>query len=203
MESEVNNLQISSTHFKKWGSFMEKGKVNPLAAQSKEWLLDALLQLMSEKNYNDITIKELTKRADLDRKTFYRHFNNKDELLMLPLAEAFEQYVIGVQKLPDSKTTKDILVVYFQICLKYMDYLMLLHANDLLLNVLTKFQEYLPILSDIFSNDTKIHKRTSYETFFQVGGFWNVTRQWIIDGAKETPEEMAEIISSMISLISV
>ena len=182
---------------------MKKGKVNPLAAQSKEWLLNALLQLMKEKKYNDITIKELTKRADLDRKTFYRHFKDKDELLMLPMAEAFEQYVIDLQKLPDSKTTKDILIVYFQICLRHMDFLVLLHANDLLLIVLVKFQEYLHILQDIFANDSNMRKRTSYETSFQVGGFWNVTMQWIISGAKETPEEMSEIISSIISLTTI
>lgn len=44
-------------------------KENPLAVQSKQWILTALLALMEEKSYNNISIKELTAKAALDRKT--------------------------------------------------------------------------------------------------------------------------------------
>ena len=56
---------------------MNMKKENPLTVQSKQWILEALLKLMEEKDYEKITIKELTARADLDRKTFYRNFRSK------------------------------------------------------------------------------------------------------------------------------
>ena len=39
---------------------MNMKKENPLTVQSKQWILEALLKLMEEKNYEKITIKELT-----------------------------------------------------------------------------------------------------------------------------------------------
>ena len=35
------------------------------------------------------------------------------------------------------------------------------------------------------------------ELIYQAGGFWNITIHWINDGMEESPEEMAEVISSI------
>ena len=53
---------------------MKALKENPIAAQSKQMILKALLELMECKAYNSISIKELAECAGLDRKTFYRNF---------------------------------------------------------------------------------------------------------------------------------
>ncbi|WP_459480182.1 TetR/AcrR family transcriptional regulator [Clostridium saccharoperbutylacetonicum] len=42
-------------------------------------LTEALLQLMSEKHFEDITVNELCKRAMIRRTTFYKHFADKYE----------------------------------------------------------------------------------------------------------------------------
>lgn len=54
---------------------------NPVAIQSQKWLVTALLDLMKEKPYNKITIKEIAEKADLDRSTFYRNINSKEAVL--------------------------------------------------------------------------------------------------------------------------
>jgi AcrR family transcriptional regulator len=43
---------------------------------------DALLELLGEKSYSKITISEINKRANLSRRTFYKHFESKDELFV-------------------------------------------------------------------------------------------------------------------------
>jgi AcrR family transcriptional regulator len=48
---------------------------------------DALLALIVEKGYDAITIKNITDRADVAYVTFFRHFKDKDELLLLRLEE--------------------------------------------------------------------------------------------------------------------
>jgi AcrR family transcriptional regulator len=48
---------------------------------------DALLALIVEKGYDAITIKDITDRADVAYVTFFRHFKDKDELLLLRLEE--------------------------------------------------------------------------------------------------------------------
>ena len=74
---------------------------------------------------------------------------------------------------------------------------MLLKRHNLLPLVLMKFDEYLPALNNIFINDPAYRNKSKYELVYQAGGFWNVTTHWIHDGFKETPEEMAQIIGSI------
>jgi len=47
---------------------------NPIAIQSREWLTNALLVLMEEKEFKNISITEIATKADLSRRTFYRIF---------------------------------------------------------------------------------------------------------------------------------
>ena len=77
---------------------MKSVKENPIAVQSKQWILKALLVLMAEKDFSKITVKELAKRADLDRKTFYRNFNSKEEVLYLILEEMCQRYIQMLQE---------------------------------------------------------------------------------------------------------
>lgn len=51
------------------------------AQQSKSWLTHSLLELMKEKSFSDITITEIAEKAQLDRRTFYRHFQSKKDIL--------------------------------------------------------------------------------------------------------------------------
>lgn len=41
----------------------------------------SLLELLSEKPYNKITITEITSTAQLERHTFYRNFGSKEDIL--------------------------------------------------------------------------------------------------------------------------
>ena len=44
-------------------------------------LKDGLIELMLEKNINDISVKELTDKVDLNRGTFYLHYKDIFDLL--------------------------------------------------------------------------------------------------------------------------
>ena len=45
-------------------------------------LRSALMELIIEKGYDDVTIEDITERADLGRTTFYLHYKDKEELLL-------------------------------------------------------------------------------------------------------------------------
>jgi len=55
--------------------------VDPRIVRSKEAIHEALISLMLEKNYNKITITDITTRAGLARPTFYLHYKTKEEVL--------------------------------------------------------------------------------------------------------------------------
>ncbi len=57
--------------------------------KTREAIFDAFTQLLSEKNYAQITVGEIIERADVGRATFYAHFETKDYLLKSICEELF------------------------------------------------------------------------------------------------------------------
>ncbi|WNC16998.1 TetR/AcrR family transcriptional regulator [Brevibacillus brevis] len=56
-------------------------KVDRRILKSQEAIKKALLELMSEKNLDDITIQEIADRANVNRATVYLHYMDKFDLL--------------------------------------------------------------------------------------------------------------------------
>ena len=57
---------------------------------TRESLKDALLALLGEKGFNDISVAELCRRADVTRATFYRHFVGIMDVVDLLVDDAFD-----------------------------------------------------------------------------------------------------------------
>src|SRR5215510_6722723 len=57
-------------------------KTDRRAGRTRERLQNALIELISERGYDGITIQDIVNRADVGRTTFYLHYNSKDELFM-------------------------------------------------------------------------------------------------------------------------
>ena len=58
--------------------------------KSRKLLHQALISLITEKNYESITVQQILDRADVGRSTFYTHFRDKDELLVMGFAHLRE-----------------------------------------------------------------------------------------------------------------
>jgi AcrR family transcriptional regulator len=56
-------------------------KVDRRILKSQESIKKALIELMSEKNFDDITIQEIADRANVNRGTIYLHYSDKFDLL--------------------------------------------------------------------------------------------------------------------------
>lgn len=55
---------------------MENLKEDRRIRRTQRLLKESLAELMSEKSFNNITIKDITEKADLNRGTFYLHYTN-------------------------------------------------------------------------------------------------------------------------------
>src|SRR5262245_41400479 len=49
--------------------------------KTRKLLQDALIELVAEKGYEAVSIREILDRANVGRSTFYAHFQDKDQLL--------------------------------------------------------------------------------------------------------------------------
>ena len=49
--------------------------------RTKLWIINSLLDLLKRKEYASITINMIADNAQLGRRTFYRHFDTKDDAM--------------------------------------------------------------------------------------------------------------------------
>ncbi len=68
---------------------MYKIQTNSLAIKSQNWIANALLKLMESHPYKDITVTQICHKANLVRKTFYRNFDSKEDILHFILDNLF------------------------------------------------------------------------------------------------------------------
>lgn len=69
---------------------------NKTALKSQKRILEALLSLMEQEEYNNITVKNICRQADISRQTFYYLFESKDEIVIYYLnsfLDEMEQYI--------------------------------------------------------------------------------------------------------------
>ena len=66
---------------------MNKQTTDPRAVRTRKLIIDAFNQLIAMKNFNQISVKDITEIATINRATFYTHFVDKYELLDFVLTE--------------------------------------------------------------------------------------------------------------------
>src|SRR5947207_12706205 len=57
-----------------------KKKTDRRTQRTRQNLTHAMVDLVSEKRFDDITVQNLIDRADIGRSTFYTHFRDKEDL---------------------------------------------------------------------------------------------------------------------------
>lgn len=173
--------------------------VNPIAIRSKTWIVKALLELMEEKLFKDITIKEISERADLVRRTFYRNFSSKEEILDYYLEQLNREYITLLSQ-EKELSIHNVARIYFEFWNNHIDFLKSLEKNNLLVFLLKKYDEYLPLIHKAFKEDHLSDYPKEYVEYyvsFNVGGFWNILLKWVSEEPKKDPDEMAEMISNI------
>lgn len=71
------------------GAFMTKQKTDPRVIRTRQLLLDSFTSLIQKKDFSDITVRDITEKATVNRATFYAHFTDKFEMLDTIMSETF------------------------------------------------------------------------------------------------------------------
>jgi AcrR family transcriptional regulator len=67
-------------------------KTDRRVLRTRDTLGDALVQLIHEKAFDDITVQEVLDRAGVGRSTFYAHYSDKDDLFLSDVEDFFELF---------------------------------------------------------------------------------------------------------------
>jgi len=83
-------------------SVEERSRVDRRVRRTRRALRQALLDLMDEKGYDEVTVEEITSRADIGRTTFYLHYRAKQDLLLEQFGELVDELISQLSQTPFS-----------------------------------------------------------------------------------------------------
>lgn len=95
-------------------------ETDPRVIRTRKLIQDALMTLVQKKDFEDITVKDISEKATINRATFYAHYVDKFALLDEMISEAFgsclDDKIQPGQRLTETTGRELILLVYeFQI----------------------------------------------------------------------------------------
>lgn len=159
----------------------------------------ALFTLMEKKSFAQITISELVKQADVARRTFYRSYESKEEVLHGYFEKLCRMYQNEAKPL-EGYAIEQVARDYFSFWYQYREFLLLLHRSGLdeLLYYEISQASLEVVKSRISSEKVKQLPGMEYFAAYSVGGFINLLQHWIITGMEEMPEVYADKVSTAI-----
>lgn len=167
--------------------------------RAQKYYINSLLSIMEKKQYNDITVQEISEKAEYDRRTYYRYFNAKEDILRLHCSHILGE-MADMMHYEESLTFKAGIIAYFSFWKNHIDFLKLLQRNGLLHFLEDEqdnlFYQYvgLSVQPEIPQPLETASPLSKYAFYFTSGGLWNTLVYWIKEEAQQTPEEMAEYI---------
>ena len=167
---------------------------NPSAIRSRKQITGALLKLMSKHPYGEISVKQIVLETDLVRKTFYRNFSSKDDVLRAYIDSVIYDYIGAL------KGVTDPLYVIFDFCEKNRKLIKLLQKNGMMHMLLLRLNEVIPDVNataDMNGNpfaEKMAGLDADYLIAFNIGAVWNVINMWAQRGMRETLEDVRATI---------
>ena len=175
--------------------------MNPSSRRSRRYITEALLGIMLEKPFGKISITEITEKADVVRRTFYRNFESKEDVIETYIYSMFLNLNEQLMKLPDLNAY-DTAKLYFEYMEKHKVFLKLLEENDLFIIVLKVLEDHIDEFNRKFKGD-RIEdydpKFLEYISLFKVAGMWRILKKWLNDGMQETPEQLASYFDQIVN----
>lgn len=78
----------------------KKNKLDRRVQRTRQALRNALLELIQEKDYDSISVEEITQQANLGRATFYLHYKDKEDLLVDEFNERVNERAHIISEIP-------------------------------------------------------------------------------------------------------
>lgn len=189
---------------------MVKASNDRRAIRTKKMIRLALSQLIEEKGFNDITITDITTRADINRGTFYLHYTDKYDLLEKIEDEVLQELFGNCGTISDMDIPNgDFVSRPMPFMVKIFEYL---KENATLMKAILGpngdpvFQRKLKelIQTGLFKNKV-INKENmlvpeSYFTAYVLSAHLGVIQKWLESDMEKSPEDMALILANMFLL---
>lgn len=162
---------------------------------TEEKIQRALFSLLEFKKYNDIAIKEICYEAGINRSSFYAHYQDINDL-MIKTENSLSKHMAEIFK-PTKIWDEQVFVEMFNFLLENKNfYKAYLDTNEQTFMEKNDFVNYLNIVEKYNKSLNFNSSERIYHMAFFAGGLKALCKSWIKTGCKETPEQMAKIITN-------
>ncbi|AJG25252.1 TetR/AcrR family transcriptional regulator [Streptococcus iniae] len=177
---------------------------NSIAMKSRQELIQALLRLMKNNNYQLITVSEISDEAQLSRRTFYRIYDSKNDILEDIFYQLSEDYKAFLQK--EKHYSFDLMVgKYFEFWEMHMTLLTIILEQGLFYQLIKEINRHLPrIYEEIKGEKCQCHASFDKSLTLMAcsGALWNILKLWVSFDTRPRPIEMVNYIKNTVSSIN-
>lgn len=164
---------------------------------------ESMITLLDEKEYRAIQMKEIAQRANIGRRTLYRYFENKDQILKYIAESLINRFAEEIEK-QEKLTLRSVTYAFYVFIENNRAEFILLQKAGLLdylekeipmliigVAAKTKYKEKEPAeLQQILDDMPMIDK---YARCYTIAGYWHMAMLWMVESNPSSPEEMTEI----------
>ncbi|MBS4219667.1 TetR/AcrR family transcriptional regulator [Bacillus sp. FJAT-49711] len=175
-------------------------KVDRRRLKSQETIKNAVIELISEKNFDDITMHDISGKANVSRGTIYSHYVDKFDLL----EKLIEEHLNEMEELCDSAAELDYIDAN-QVWFDYIKENYLFFSTMLASNGMQHFRtQFLEFLSEQFKNDIKVNmgknRGLNEEIILQfiVMSYIGIVEWWVKNEMPYPPYVMAEQVGILL-----
>jgi len=162
--------------------------------RTKERLRQALLDLILEKPYDEITVQNILDKGDVSRSAFYAHYSDKDDLLRQGMPDDILSYGLddGEGVLPNVSG----LFAHILAGKQWFE-AMQGNAGMMLTNQLARqrmVENWVKVLAKHHTTNAPSAEATAH---YLTGALMSLLLWWINDGMRQSPETMNEWFQKM------
>lgn len=178
---------------------MKEQKQDRRIRRTQKLLKDSLIELMQEKEFKNISVKDITELADLNRGTFYLHYSDTYHLLK----DIEEEVLLNFQEMIDCYKHSFQRDTLLPVLIPVIDYISeneaicrIMFENSASTDFLIRFhslihQNGLEIIEAMFPGADSTITDCFFE--FVTYGLIGMLRQWIDTGRKLPKKQLAEL----------
>jgi AcrR family transcriptional regulator len=156
---------------------------------------------MDEKSYDKITVSDITEKAGIARQTFYRNYDDKDDVVFEYIKNAINTDLLNIEISENSKKQNDIVLMFnYAYMIKRRDTLKkIISTTDIENRILRDVQE-LP-LSLIKPFKAKLSKEEylicRYKICYQITGCLRVFLDWFLNDMPLSVDKFIAMLNAM------
>ncbi len=157
---------------------------------TRQCIGEAMIALMQDRDYEEITISDIVKKAGVSRMTFYHYFQSKTDALNNYLHEIIESYLeecsrsLGTDSFYDAAHVRHAFLFFDQ----YAEFFLTLAGASLYCLMIDAINDYMIRFVD------PVYPRSHYELYYYGGALLNVFLKWEEDGKTEPVDAIVEVV---------